>query len=133
MGDHLGLGVHKLSRIAYEISCLAFPTDDTNCGLLNFLNRFPLKHEPASEYLQNKQENDGGLPAVSPMLKLDSSLSRVKTLFFSVWNHVPFSSVISSFLSRRKVILFPWKVEDFLPKRKGKVVLFSCVMTCYSF
>ena len=38
MGDHLGLGVPKLSRIAYEISCLAFPTDDANCGLLNFLN-----------------------------------------------------------------------------------------------
>ena len=28
-------------------------------------------------------------------------------------------------LSRRETILFPWKVDDLLPKRKGKVALFS--------
>ena len=40
MGDHLGLGVPKLSCIAYEISCLAFPTDGANCGLMNFLSHW---------------------------------------------------------------------------------------------
>ena len=31
-----------------------------------------LKHKPACNDLQNKQENGGGVSAVSPMLKLDS-------------------------------------------------------------
>ena len=48
----------------------------------------------------------------------------MKTLHFSEWNHLPFSSVLSPFLSRRKAILFPWKVEDIIPKQKGKVALF---------
>ena len=34
-GGHLGAGVPKLSRIASEISCSAFPTDGANCSLLN--------------------------------------------------------------------------------------------------
>ena len=34
-GDHLGAGVPKLSLIASEISCSAFPTDGTNYSLRN--------------------------------------------------------------------------------------------------
>ena len=35
-------------------------------------------------YLQNKQENDGGAPAASPMLKSDQGIWRVKeSIFFS--------------------------------------------------
>ena len=36
MGGHLGTGVPKLLRTAFVTSCLAFPTDDANCGLMNF-------------------------------------------------------------------------------------------------
>ena len=35
LGDHLGAGVPKLSRITSEISCSTFPTDGTNCSLRN--------------------------------------------------------------------------------------------------
>ena len=35
-------------------------------------------------------------------------------------------------LSRRVVVLFSWEVNDFLPKRKGKVALCLRVMTCSS-
>ena len=41
--------------------------------------------------------------------------------------------MISSFLSSRKVILLSWKVNNPLPKRKGKVALFLYVMTNSSF
>ena len=35
-------------------------------------------------YLQNKQENDGGAPATSPMFKSDQRIWRVKeSIFFS--------------------------------------------------
>ena len=38
MGDHLKANVVKPSQIADELSCLVVPTDDANCGLLNFLS-----------------------------------------------------------------------------------------------
>ena len=35
LGDHLGAGVPKLSRIVSETSCSVFPTNGANYGLLN--------------------------------------------------------------------------------------------------
>ena len=35
MGGHLGTGVPKLLCTTFVTSCLAFPTDDTNCGLMH--------------------------------------------------------------------------------------------------
>ena len=59
------------------------------------------------------------------MLKLDQSAWRVKNApFFSLESPTFF---LCSFLllSRRETILFPWKVDDLLPKLKRKVALFS--------
>ena len=43
-----------------------------------------------AKYLQKKQENDGGVPAASPMPKLESGARRMKALVSFVWNVVPF-------------------------------------------
>ena len=73
------------------------------------------------------------MPIASPMLKLDFfSLKSENSLLFSMESRTFF---FCSFLllSRRKAILFPWKVDDLLPKWKGNVALFSCIMNCSSF
>ena len=49
-GDHLGAGVPKLSRIAFEISCSAFPTDGANCSLRNSQSQWIVRHSPVTSH-----------------------------------------------------------------------------------
>ena len=58
-GDHLGAGVPKLSRIAFEISCSTFPTDGANCSLQNSQSQWIFgaftSHQSAATYKTNKK------------------------------------------------------------------------------
>ena len=91
-------------------------------------------HQPTSKNLQNKQENSGGVPPAPLMLKLDFSVRTIQMLS-PLLDMESGTSFFCDFLvlSPRKAILFLWKVDDPLPKRKGKVTLFLCVMTHSSF
>ena len=80
-------------------------------------------------YLQNKQENDGGVPFASPMLKLDLEIWREKESVFFNQECFTFYGVTPFSLWRRAVVRFSWEVDDFLTKRKGKVALCLRVMT----
>ena len=83
-------------------------------------------------YMQNKQDNGGGVPVASPMLKSDSEIWREKESIFFSQESLTFYGVIPSSLWRMAVVRFSWEVDDFLSKRKGKVALCLHVMTCSS-
>ena len=71
-------------------------------------------------------------PAASPMPKSDQGIWRVKELvFFNQVCHTFFGVIPSSFMEEGGGPL-SWEVDDFLPKRKGKVAHSSHVMTCSS-
>ena len=58
-------------------------------------------------YLQNKQENDGGAPAASPMPKSDQGIWRVKeSVFFSKECHTFFGVIPSFFMKEGGGSLF---------------------------
>ena len=48
------------------------------------------EHKPACNDLQNKQENDGGVSAVTPMLKLDSPPFEKLGPFVLISNRLPY-------------------------------------------
>ena len=58
-GYHLGASVPMLSRIASEISCSAFPTDDANCSLRNSQSQWIVgafaSHQSAATCKTNKK------------------------------------------------------------------------------
>ena len=74
------------------------------------------------------------MPVAPLMLKLDFSVRTIQMLspFLDMESHTFFFCDFLV-LSPRKAILLSWKVDDPLPKRKGKVALFLCVMTHSSF
>ena len=71
-------------------------------------------------YLQNKQENGGGVLAASSIPKLDQGIWRVKeSVFFNKECRTSLIAIPPSFIGEEDDPIF-MEIGDFLPKRKGK-------------
>ena len=72
VGDHLIADVAKPSHVAHEIFCSIVPTYGRQLLSLEF-SESPNRHgmNLATRTCKNKQCTDGGMPAASPILKLE--------------------------------------------------------------
>ena len=119
---------------------LVVPTDGANCCLPDLRVHGLSGHEPCSKNLQNKLSTDGGVPARSPMLKLDKEMESVKKcqsssriffthIFLSVTSHFYEEGSSSTFYGKIHLL---WEVGDWFPKWKGGRRV-SCASTVFSF
>ena len=116
-GGHLGAGVPKLSRIAYEISCSTFPIDDANCSLLNSQSQWIVGAFTSWLQPTKKIRRRRWCSVAPPMAKLvffwkifslKQQLSRLR-ISYLVWCD------LLLFYGRRKGIRLPRRVDDFFP------------------
>ena len=131
---NLFLDLFSVMLIVFQILYCLQNVYRGSSSLLNFLSHWIVgastcQHVPAKHTRERRwctcRLSDAKVRFINPKREINP--------YFSVKSVLP--STVSPPLSlwRRVVVRFTWEIGNSLPKRKGKVVLCSRVMTCYSF